>query len=45
MILILSVVQYILYSLQDLSHNDLNEVPPELENSKGVIVLNLSNNK
>ena len=31
--------------LQDLSHNDLNEVPPELENAKGVIVLNLSNNK
>ncbi|XP_052818035.1 protein flightless-1 homolog [Mya arenaria] len=38
------------FQLQDLSvvnfsHNELNEVPPELENAKGVIVLNLSNNK
>ncbi|XP_060578939.1 protein flightless-1 homolog isoform X2 [Ruditapes philippinarum] len=31
-------------SVVDFSHNHLNEVPPELENAKGVIVLNLSNN-
>ncbi|KAL4240866.1 hypothetical protein ACF0H5_001651 [Mactra antiquata] len=31
-------------SVVDFSHNNLNEVPPELENSKGVIVLNLSHN-
>ncbi|XP_052819033.1 protein flightless-1 homolog isoform X1 [Mya arenaria] len=31
-------------SVVDFSHNELNEVPPELENAKGVIVLNLSNN-
>jgi len=34
-----------LYFLQDFSHNVLTEVPPELENCKGVIVLNLSHNK
>ncbi|KAK3582011.1 hypothetical protein CHS0354_039677 [Potamilus streckersoni] len=31
-------------SVVDFSHNELSEVPTELENAKGVIVLNLSNN-
>ncbi|PVD37897.1 hypothetical protein C0Q70_00499 [Pomacea canaliculata] len=29
----------------DLSHNNLREVPPELENAKSVLVLNLSHNE
>ncbi|KAK7111739.1 protein flightless-1 homolog [Littorina saxatilis] len=32
-------------SIVDLSHNNLREVPPELENAKSVLVLNLSHNE
>ncbi|KAK7501988.1 hypothetical protein BaRGS_00006740 [Batillaria attramentaria] len=32
-------------SIVDLSHNNLKEVPPELENARSVLVLNLSHNQ
>ncbi|XP_076458808.1 protein flightless-1 homolog isoform X1 [Babylonia areolata] len=32
-------------SIVDLSHNNLKEVPPELENARSVLVLNLSHNE
>lgn len=42
---IYSYMYLMVLSFKDLSHNNLKEVPSELEKAKNCIVLNLANNK